>query len=264
MQKIYQNGELLKEKSHSALNHLGFGVFETFLAKAENRSEFVILGLAQHFERLKDGCSKLGLSFLKEERYVELISQALREADASLDRRIRIIIYPNDWYLQLEPYLVNSESISVKCVRMDRALPEVKSCSAITSVYSANVAVKEGFDEALLLNQYNMLRETSWGNFFFVSAKNELCTPGSEVLRGVTRGIVLELAARYVKVLENNYNIEELQGAKACFSSRSTNGVNKIHRIDSQVYPDSELLEQISRDYQELYIVPGVYYNKFS
>jgi branched-chain amino acid aminotransferase len=234
MQILYRNAEKIIDASAFHINHLGYGVFETFLAKFI-KGNANVLRLDLHIERLRKGCEKLGIKFPGEKYYIDFISEALDnlKSKAQSPYRVRIVVYEKDWFLQMEPFLEKNKSIKLKSLQMERSLPEIKSCSALTCVYSQKIAREAGFDEALLLDKQGIIRETSWGNFFWFDAKGELYTAEDNILLGVTREILLDLAGKNIKVNAGDYSFD-LERIEAAFTCRSTLGISEVSAIDER------------------------------
>src|SRR2546428_12890087 len=71
----------------------------------------------------------------------------------------------------------------------------VKSISWLNNVWAVSEAVKEGFDEVVMLNERGEVAECTSANIFAVKSEKILTPPlNSGCLEGVTRGILLEIA----------------------------------------------------------------------
>jgi branched-chain amino acid aminotransferase len=117
-------------------------------------------------------------------------------------------------------------------------LSGVKSISWLNNVWAAAEAVKEGFDEVVVLNERGEVAECTSANLFAVKNEKILTPPlNSGCLEGVTRGILMEIAPEAgVSVIEQALRPEDLYSADEVFIS-STNrnliGVGEIagHKI---------------------------------
>ena len=93
---------------------------------------------------------------------------------------------------------------------------------------------KEGFDDALLLNEYGNLAECTSANVFLVRGREVLTPPlHSGCLPGITRDALIEVipAAGY-KLLEQDLTPADLDSAEEVFISSTTRevaGVGSIH-----------------------------------
>ncbi|MGB6897018.1 MAG: aminotransferase class IV, partial [Candidatus Acidiferrum sp.] len=117
-------------------------------------------------------------------------------------------------------------------------LAGVKTTSWLQNVWAVAEAQKEGFDEAVLLNERGEVAECTAANIFAVK-NGKVYTPplNSGCLEGVTRGILFEIAPEAgIAVIEQSLRPEDLYSADEVFIS-STNrnliGVGEIagHKI---------------------------------
>jgi branched-chain amino acid aminotransferase len=103
-------------------------------------------------------------------------------------------------------------------------LAGVKTISWLNNVWAVGEAVKEGFDEVVMLNERGEVTECTSANIFVVRGE-KVFTPAlnSGCLEGVTRGILMEIAPEAgVSVLEQALRPEDLHSADEVFIS-STN-----------------------------------------
>jgi branched-chain amino acid aminotransferase len=100
----------------------------------------------------------------------------------------------------------------------------VKSISWLNNVWAVSEAVKEGFDEVVMLNERGEVAECTSANIFAVKNEKILTPPlNSGCLEGVTRGILMEIAPEAgVSVVEQALRPEDLYSADEVFIT-STN-----------------------------------------
>jgi len=103
-------------------------------------------------------------------------------------------------------------------------LSGVKSISWLNNVWAVAEAVKDGFDEVVMLNERGEVAECTSANIFAVKSGKILTPPlNSGCLEGVTRGILMEIAPEAgVSVVEQALRPEDLYSADEVFIS-STN-----------------------------------------
>ncbi len=103
-------------------------------------------------------------------------------------------------------------------------LAGVKTISWLNNVWAVAEAVKEGFDEVVMLNERGEVTECTSANVFVVRGEKIFTPPlNSGCLEGVTRGILMEIAPEAgVSVLEQALRPEDLNSADEVFIS-STN-----------------------------------------
>src|SRR5690242_10668554 len=116
----------------------------------------------------------------------------------------------------------------------------VKSISWLNNVWAAGEAVKEGFDEVVMLNERGEVAECTSANIFAVK-NGKIFTPplNSGCLEGITRGILLEIAPEAgLSVVEQTLRPEDLYSAEEVFitsTNRNLISVGEIagHRISA-------------------------------
>jgi branched-chain amino acid aminotransferase len=109
----------------------------------------------------------------------------------------------------------------------DEKLSYYKTCSKLVQVVARAEADHAGADEALLCNTRGFVVEGASSNLFWIRGKRLYTPPlASGVLAGVTRGVILKLAAELgLKTMEANVRPAELQKADGVFLSLSSIGV---------------------------------------
>ena len=220
-------------------NHLGRGVFETMLATFHPHKRRVhIFAWGRHLLRLREGAQIIGVSCPVQESILQTLSSACRTFDwgSSPVAVLRITLLLADWLLTLEPWSPSMDSCSGICavtLEMERAVPQVKSCSALPSVLAREFAKRENAAEALLIDRDGILREGAWSNFFWVDRRGTLITPKTRMLQGITRASVLQMAAHHFPVdLRDSSSSEITTNAAEAFITQSTHGIVPVVSID--------------------------------
>lgn len=234
-----RNGQLLENPQDFVLNHLGIGVFETFLLKKLKTGDYGVLGLDLHLSRLEAGCKSFRLDLKDREDYYRGLREAIRllPAGQKRDWRARIIAVPEAWYLEIEPYAPPPIHARMKSVSLVRPLPEHKTCSAIISVLSHQIAKDGGCDEGLLIDG-DQIREGSWSNFFSFDSSGSLRTPARGVLPGVTREIIIRIGREFCDVCEEDIKMSDLEENSFCFLTRSLAGLQIVKSLDNLTFRD--------------------------
>jgi len=114
--------------------------------------------------------------------------------------------------------------------------PDVKSGNYLNSVLAIVEAKESGADDALLLNSAGHLTESTTANVFFV-AGGVVRTPSLHcgLLRGITRGLVLDLLAEAgVRSEEGGYPAADLRHADEAFITSTTRDVVPVGEIDGR------------------------------
>ena len=108
----------------------------------------------------------------------------------------------------------------------------------VNSVMATAEAKKHGFDDSLQLDCQGFVAEASAANIFF-EKDGVLYTPAEgNILPGITRKTVIEMARELgIKVEEGNYSLEDLQQADACFLTGTAAEVAGVECVDETVFP---------------------------
>jgi len=112
-------------------------------------------------------------------------------------------------------------------------LSGVKSISWLNNVWAVSEAVKDGFDEVVMLNERGEVAECTSANIFAVKNEKILTPPlNSGCLEGVTRGILMEIAPEAgVSVLEQALRPEDLYSADEVFISSTNRNLISVSEI---------------------------------
>jgi branched-chain amino acid aminotransferase len=140
-------------------------------------------------------------------------------------------------------------------------LAGVKVTSWLNNVWNLAEAQQAGFDEVLLLNERGEVSECTAANIFCVRGGRVLTPPlSSGCLEGITRGVVLEIAASLgISAAEQTLMPEDLYTAEeVCMSSTNRNllGVGEIagHKIADAPGPVTLKLEKALTGYVAEYV----------
>lgn len=230
MQIILANNRFVKDIKVSALGSIGrgYGVFETL--RTVNKKPLLA---KEHLNRLQKSAKAIGLKLPYSQS--EILKQLDKVAQKSPHKtqRIKITLIPEALIIhsieaKIDPKLAQGvKCMSIKCTR---SLPEIKSISYLPSYLSHETAVSKGFHDALLLNDKNEVTEAAYANIFWFE-RNILCTPGSNILPGITRHMVLKLSPFKIKF--KTITLKKLLQKKEIFLSSSITGITPITKIDN-------------------------------
>jgi branched-subunit amino acid aminotransferase/4-amino-4-deoxychorismate lyase len=230
----------------------GLALFET--VRVYHRHPFA---LHRHLERLRAAAERLELDcpwLTKPATLRTAISQVL-EASHLANAAVRLTLsalgehgddprpcltiaarpfagYPAHWYSQ------GLQLVVAPWRRCAQDLPpSLKSANYLTCLAARRYAQAQGAQEALLLNCHGRVAEGSFTNVFAVLAGDSLVTPPASegLLPGVTRGIVLELAARLgLAAQEQPLTLPQLCQASEVFVTGSLIEIAPVSHIEGQ------------------------------
>ncbi|ELR70363.1 Branched-chain amino acid aminotransferase [Fulvivirga imtechensis AK7] len=220
----------------------GYGIFDFFRV-----NDNVPIFLDDHIERFFASAEKVvdHISFDRDQ-ILEKISTLINKNGVPLSG-IRMVLtggYSANAYNQgIANLIITQESIKfpddlsyekgVKVITHNyvRELPDVKTINYMTGIWMQREIMKQGaFD--VLYHSGGRITELTRSNFFIVNDQDQLVTPGSGILKGITRKKVLGLASRVVEVLEKDILISDLHQAKEAFLTGTTKKVLPVTQVD--------------------------------
>jgi len=253
---VYIDGRFLpkREAKISVYDHgllYGDGIFEGI--RVHNGRVFK---LDEHIKRLYESAKSIELSIpISEEVMKKTILETIRR-NGLKDAYVRVVVTRGFGDLGLDPRKCPKPSIIVIADRI--ALWEEKSLKAITAStrrndatalnpmikslnYLNNILAKleanrANVSEAIMLNQRGFVCEGTGDNIFIVK-DGVLATPPSSanILVGITRGVIMELAAKEgLKVEERDITIHELYNADETLLTGTAVEVMPLVEVDGR------------------------------
>jgi branched-chain amino acid aminotransferase len=256
---VYVNGEYVPEDEAkiSVFDHVvlyGDGVFET--AVAWNGS---IYKLDAHVDRLFRSMAAIALELPHtREELIEIIIETVRRNDLSnayikllvtrgsnneplLDTAgcvTGVICFARPYLYMASPDRVeNGLKVKTAAIRRPPAQvldPHIKSLNYLNLVLAKLEAKSAGADEALLLDIRGHVCEAPGYNVFVVSG-NKLRTPWEDILEGVTRETVMELAVEMGHdVDETTLELYDVYTAEEVFFCSTAGGILPVIEVDGR------------------------------
>jgi branched-chain amino acid aminotransferase len=145
------------------------------------------------------------------------------------------------------------EGISLMTCPYVRELPDVKSTNYL-KVLSLRPKLREAGAADVLYYDGTHISESSRSNLFIVDPEGIIRTPSRNILRGVTRKHVLELARQNFDAVEEDVTLEQVRNAREVFMTSSTKGVMPVTLIDGQAVGNG-LPGEVARVLQEAFEV---------
>jgi branched-chain amino acid aminotransferase len=141
----------------------------------------------------------------------------------------------------------------------EQSMPPLAKASGnyLNSVLGKLEAVRDGYDDAIMLDIHGFVSEGTGENIFIVN-DGELITPpySSSILRGITRNTVMHLAADLgLKVTERSITRFELYTADEAFFSGTAAEIAPIIEVDRRTISDGkpgDLTRKISSAYRDI------------
>lgn len=201
-----------------------------------------LLRLDAHFRRLEESAALAGQPGLVDEAAAR---RGLREALAACghaESRLRLTFAPPRLFVSVEafsplPGALYEQGVACSVLPVHRDNPHAKNTRFIATADAAYRALPAGVHEGLMVAEDGALLEGLSSNFFAI-AKGALRTEDQRVLHGVTRALVLEIAAGLVPRGAGPVRVAELPGVQEAFVTSVSRGVLPVVRIDGQLLGD--------------------------
>ena len=259
--KIFIDGKLVdrEQATVSVFDHgllYGDGVFEGI--RSYNG---LIFKCREHIDRLFESAHTLMLTVPLSKSQIEKAMIQTLQANKLKDAYIRLVVTRGTGDLGLDPrkckvatvfiiadkitlysreyYEKGLKIAAVPTVRNhpEALNPQLKTLNYLNNILAKIEATNAGVDEAVLLNAQGYVTECTAENIFYVRGK-ELVTPPPYVgiLKGITRGAVMELAKKDgYTVREDVFTRHDLYNADEVFLTGTAVEIVSAVRIDNRV-----------------------------
>lgn len=164
--------------------------------------------------------------------------------------------YSPDGYTPAKPNLIISShsfqspspqdferGIKLMTYPYQRQLPEIKTIDYLMAVWLQPIIKENDADEVLYCNE-GLVRECPRSNFFMVTADNRLVTPATQILKGITRKKILEIASGRMEIEERKINIDEIASASEVFICSTTKLILPVRQVDQIIMPANRPVTQ--------------------
>ena len=225
----------------------GFGVFDFLITY--NRRPFK---LQEHVARLENSARNIGLSIHHTNAEIcSIVEETVRRNAHHDESNVRIVctggissdgvtpegngklmvmvtpkhVLPGWWY---------TRGAKIITVDIERFLPDAKSTSYLSTVYALQMANKADAIEAVYIDRNQRVLEGTTSNFFFFKG-GRLITAGEDILPGITRGVILELAKGRFEVEIRDIDRSELADMNEAFITASNKEVVPVIQVDDLI-----------------------------
>lgn len=245
----------------------GYGVFDFMITY--NKRPF---RLEEHVTRFENSAERIGLQLHHSHGEIcDIVLETIRKNPHHTESNIRIVYTggispdsvtpqgngifmvmvtprhePPDWWY--------TDGAAIALVDMERFIPTAKSTAYLNAVYAQQQARKIGAIEAVYVDRDHRVLEGTTTNIYGIKG-NELITPPDNILPGVTRGVVLELAEAMLDVTLRHIDRKELADMDEIFISASNKEIVPVIRVDDMVVGDGKpgrITREIMKRFREL------------
>ncbi len=252
MKELYcfaQNKICLIENAGVPLGDLlvqrGYGIFD-YLRVSNNKPLFI----DAHLDRLFHSASVMRLSINSTKEEIKKCVATLIEKNNIPNSGIRLIIAGGDapdGYTITQPHLIiiqqpldpppttlSSKGIQLVSYFYQRQLAEVKTTDYLMAIHLQPWMKSQGADDILYYNNESVC-ECPRSNIFMVTYDNIIVTPARNMLKGITRKNIIQVAAtQNWKLEQRDISLEEMKTAKEVFISSSTKRIIPVKGLDEQ------------------------------
>lgn len=191
--------------------------------------------LDEHLSRLEQSCETLDLPVDTEKVRSEI--EALLAQYGPADGALRVVLTRGGHrILTIEdlPQLPPSASLNTISYSPNLLLDGVKSLSYGANMMATRRAIKEGFNEALLVTPDQTVLEAPTSCIFWVAKDGGLRTPSIEL--GILASITRSLVVRELDVEEGCFTLDDLMHAEEAFLASTTREVQPVSQIDERTF----------------------------
>lgn len=278
---IFLDGEFVNPSTvhtglYSQTMHYGVGVFEG-IRSYQTTNGVQIFKAKEHYDRLHASAKKMHIKLNMSSEELEQATYQVLEKNHLTDAYIRPIVFLGENMSLTETSVVHvailawkwgnylgNELLNVTLSSYER--PNPKSCDVEAKVVGhytnstlATIEAKQkGFDEALLTDMNGFIAEGPGANFFLEKDGKLITSPLGNILAGITRATVLEIAQQLeIEVEERFFKPEEIFTADLAFFCGTAAEIAGIKKIDDYTFPlewENSTSQLIQRAYGKLVI----------
>ena len=262
--RININGLIEEDAVVSVLDHgflFGDSIYEV-VSTRDNRPCF----LDDHLQRLRRSAEGIALTLPHDDEwFCQQVAFTLKSA-GNTESYIRIIvtrgigeididpstchspcvlifvtsarIYPREWYENG----IHLAVVNTKRNLKDALNPGIKTGNYLNNVLAKIESGRLGAQDALMLNSWGQLTESTTSNFFFVR-EGRILTPALDcgILAGITRNTVIRLAEENgFLVEEGEWPVEALEKADEMFLTGTVKQIMPVTRLDGKIIGDGK------------------------
>jgi len=258
--------------------HYGFGVFEGIRFYKQENGGSAVFRLKEHIERLLNSAKIIGLpTDLTEEHIINAVIKTIKEngieegyirpiiflGDGAMglnftDNPVRFSVAVWEWgaYLGEEGLEKGIRAKISSFVRhhVNASMTKAKVCgNYVNSILAKKEAVRNGYDEAIILDTDGYVSEASGENIFIVKNGVIKTPPLTSILPGITRDCVMEISRDCgIPVVEQRFTRDELYIADEVFLTGTAAEITPVRSVDERTIGNGKP-GKITKKLQEIF-----------
>jgi branched-subunit amino acid aminotransferase/4-amino-4-deoxychorismate lyase len=221
----------------------GYGVFDFF--RLREKTPFL---LSHYLDRFWHSAKELHLKPPVSKKELSLIIHEFIEKNQLENHGIKMILtggYAQDGYIPMEPnMIIRAYAITmptpekyqvgyrVMTNEYQRGTPESKSIDYRHGISLIPRLKERRLDDVLYVSG-GIISEFPRSNFFMVDQQDRIVTPKRNILNGITRRVLLQIAREHYVVETRDVLVDELLIAKEAFLTSTTRLVMPVCEIDN-------------------------------
>lgn len=285
---LYVNGDFVKKSEavisvyDSGFQH-GDGVYEGIRAYGRK-----VYRLDEHIKRLYESCYTLGIDIGKtkdemKEIVKELIRRNLDAGFTDLHMRLQVTrgfkaqtgMHPTlnvtnasiVICVDQKPPIFNKEGITLVTTWLKRYSPsymdpKIHCCNQLNQIMAACEAIRQGADEAIMLDQNGYVAETNSTNLQMIKDGALVLPTLDSQLPGITRKTMIQIAKEMgMEVQVRNVSVSEYYNADEVFICGTVGEVVPVKMIDGKkigTQVPGPITEKFSQEYKKMTETLGV------
>ena len=235
--QIFVNG---KKAGQDRVLEASFSEENMFAFESLRSYRGVIFRLEEHLDRLFETAKTIGLELSKtREELTKELRNCFDQTNTG-DTFLRLMVDEHDSFVFLlnrkRPDAIYQQGVDLKTAVTRRHFPKAESPEAkanafLNNVFAAMERELSGAFESIFLDQEGYVTEAAIWNVFMVKA-GILMTPGTGILRGVTRQFVIECAVKeHLPVQETNLTRHDFWNADEAFLTNTSGEIVPIRSL---------------------------------
>jgi branched-chain amino acid aminotransferase len=211
--------------------------------------EGVPVFLEDHLERMHESLALVGQISIKSTEEVRNLISLLIKSNGTKNGNVKFVVgesLPDGILLYMIPHSYPDEAmyengIATAVLKLERTNPNAKIVNTSYKEIVAEFIKDKRVYEALLVNREGCITEGSRSNVFFVASDTLMTPPLKDVLGGITRKKIIDIAkSAGIPFRETDIRLELINELQGAFMSGTSPKVLPISRIDKTEIPSAK------------------------